>query len=142
MVELNYEKAEDCFNNALKLDSNCIEEYIQKSGIAIQKNDFERALKLIEQARKVVENENEKHDLMAHVYSVRSFIFFNQNKYQNAVEDLNMAISLNDQNASYYFMRALIKRMNSDLKGCCSDLRKASGLGLEKAKESLSLYCK
>jgi tetratricopeptide (TPR) repeat protein len=142
LASLNYEKAEYYYNRALLIDSNCVEAYIQKSDIKVQKNEFKQALILIERAKQVAEFANEKNELIAHIYSFRSFIFFNQSNYQNAIEDLNKAISLNDQNASFYFMRALIKRMKSDLKGCCSDLKKASSLGLEKAKDSLSLYCK
>ncbi len=142
LTSLEFNKAEELYNKALSIDSTCVEAYIQKSDIEIQKNEFNNALVLIECARKVAEAKNEKNETVAHIYSVRSFIYFNLNNYQKSSEDMNNAIVLNDQNSSYYFMRALIRRMNSDLKGCCSDLKKASNLGLKKAEESLTLYCK
>lgn len=138
----NYSKAEESFNKAILIDSTCVEAYIQKCDIEIQKNKFESALTLIDIARKFAEQKNEKNESIAHIYSVRSFIYFNLNNYKKAAEDMNSAIALNDQNSSYFFMRGLIRRMTNDLKGCCSDLKKASSLGLEKAKESLALYCK
>jgi tetratricopeptide (TPR) repeat protein len=135
-------KAEEQFNKAISIDSNCIEAYIQKSDIELQKNEFSKALKLIDRAKNAAELKNAKNEVIAHIYSIRSFIYFNQDNYSKAIEDLNSAIQLNDQNSSYFFMRALIKRINSDLKGCCFDLKQASNLGLEKARESLALYCK
>lgn len=142
LAVLNFIKAEECYNKALSIDSNCIEAYIQKSDIKIQKSEFEQALELIDFAKSKAENMNEKNETLAHIYSLRSFIYFSTNNYKNAIEDLNNAISLNDQNSGYFFMRALIRRMTSDISGCCLDLKKASSLGLDKAKESLSLYCK
>ena len=38
-------------------------------------------------------------------------------------------------------MRALIRRMNGDERGCCSDLRKAIALGMENAKVYRKNYC-
>ncbi len=139
---LDFNKADELYNKALSIDSNCTEAYIQKSDLEIQKSEFNKALTLIERARIAAELKNEKNELIAHIHSVRSFIYFNINNYQKAVDDLNVAISLNDQNSSYFFMRALIRRMNSDIKGCCADLKQASNLGLQKANDSLSIYCK
>lgn len=142
LAVMDFKKAEEYFNKALSIDSNCTQAYVQKSDIEIQKNDFNKALNLIERAKEVASMNNEKNDIIAHIYSVRSFIYFNLNNYPRAIEDLNFAISLDDQNSNYFFMRALIRRMNSDLKGCCADLKKASNLGLQKANESLAFYCK
>lgn len=138
----NFSKAEECYSKALSIDSTCFEAYIQKSDIEIQNSQYEKALLFIDLARKFAELKNEKNESIAHIYSVRSFIYFNLDNFQKATEDLNNAISLNDQNSGYFYMRALIRRINSDLKGCCSDLKRASNLGLEKAKESLAIYCK
>jgi tetratricopeptide (TPR) repeat protein len=140
--KMDYLKAEEFYNKALAIDSNCIEAFIQKSDISIQKSDFSNALTLIEKAFNMAVLNNSKNELVAHINSVRAFIYFNLNNYTSAIKDLNSAIALNDQNPSYFYMRALIKRMNSDIKGCCSDLKKASSLGLEKANDSLTLYCK
>jgi tetratricopeptide (TPR) repeat protein len=142
LVSQNFAKAEDCYDRALSIDSMCFEAYIQKSDFEIQKSQFAKALEFINLARKYAELKNVDNESMAHILSIRSFIYFNLNNYQMAIQDMDSAISLNDQNSGYFFMRALIRRMNSDLKGCCSDLKKASNLGLEKAKESLTLYCK
>ena len=41
------------------------------------------------------------------------------NKYGSAITDLDQAILLNKTNPNYFYMRALIRRMNGDEKGCC-----------------------
>lgn len=142
LVSQNISKAEDCYDRALSIDSMCFDAYIQKSDLEIQKSQFKKALEFINLAKKYAEVKNEDNESIAHILSIRSFIYFNLNDYQMAVQDMDSAISLNDKNSGYFFMRALIRRMNNDVKGCCSDLKKASNLGLEKAKESLALYCK
>lgn len=141
LASQNIQKAQDCYDKAISIDSTCVQAYIQKSDLEIQKSQFEKALAYMNTAKKFAEK-NEENETIAHILSIRSFIYFNLNDYQMATKDMDGAIRLNDQNSGYYFMRALIRRMNNDTKGCCSDLKKASNLGLEKAKESLALYCK
>lgn len=141
LASQNMQKAQDCYDKAISVDSTCVQAYIQKSDLEIQKSQFEKALAYMNTAKKFAEK-NEESETIAHILSIRSFIYFNLNDYQMATQDMDGAIRLNDQNSGYYFMRALIRRMNNDTKGCCSDLKKASNLGLEKAKESLALYCK
>jgi len=63
------------------------------------------------------------------------------NKYGSAITDLDQAILLNKTNPNYFYMRALIRRMNGDEKGCCRDLRKAIALGMESAKVYRENYC-
>ena len=137
-----YVKADEFYNKALSLDSNCVEAYIQKSDIFIQQSDFKNSFNWIQMALNVANNSNSEKETLAHIYSIRSFVYFNLNDYANSINDLNTAINLNDANSNYFYMRALIRRMNSDMKGCCADLRKALSLGMIKANESLSLYCK
>jgi hypothetical protein len=38
-------------------------------------------------------------------------------------------------------MRALVKRMNGDEKGCCRDLKRAIALGMEAADVYSKTYC-
>jgi len=142
LASQNIQKAQDCYDKAISIDSMCVQAYIQKSDLEIQKSQFEKALEYMNIAEKYAHKKNEESETIAHILSIRSFIYFNLNDYQMASKDMDSAIKLNNQNSGYYFMRALIRRMNNDTKGCCSDLKKASNLGLEKAKESLALYCK
>ena len=140
--KMDFKTAESYYDKAISLDSNCVEAYIQKSDVFIQKSDFNNSFHWIQLGLIAAHNANESSETIAHIYSIRSFVYFNLNDYKNAINDLNTAISLNDENSNYYYMRALIRRINSDLKGCCADLKKASSLGLTKADESLTVYCK
>lgn len=140
--KMEFSKADEYYNKALALDSNCVEAYIQKSDIFIQQSDFNSSFNLIQIALNIANKSNTDKETVAHIYSIRSFVYFNLNDYSNSINDLNTAILLNDENSNYFYMRALIRRMNSDMKGCCADLKKASSLGMTKANESLSLYCK
>lgn len=140
--KMDYKMADSYYDKALALDSNCLEAYIQKSDIFIQSSDFNNSFHWIQLGLNAAQKANENSETIAHIYSVRSFIYFSLNDYKNAINDLNTAISFNSENSNYYYMRALIRRINSDLKGCCADLKKASSLGLSKADESLTVYCK
>jgi tetratricopeptide (TPR) repeat protein len=140
--KMDYKTADSYYDKALALDSNCLEAYIQKSDIFIQNSDFISSFNWIQMGLRIAQKVNENSETMAHIYSVRSFVYFSLNDYKNAITDLNTAISLNTENSNYYYMRALIRRINSDLKGCCADLKKASSLGMSKADESLTVYCK
>jgi tetratricopeptide (TPR) repeat protein len=139
---MDFIKADEFYNRALAIDSNCVEAYIQKSDIFIQKSEFKSSFDWIQIALTIANKTNTEKETIAHIYSIRSFVYFNLNDYTNSINDLNTAISLNDENSNYFYMRALIRRMNSDMKGCCADLKKASSLGMTKANESLTLYCK
>jgi tetratricopeptide (TPR) repeat protein len=70
----------------------------------------------------------------------RAKMYFDQKKYQLAIEDLNEAIKIKATSDDYY-LRAMCKDMLKDKKGACDDLRAASLLGNEEAGKKISGYC-
>ncbi len=137
----DFSKAKNFYKKALSFDSIYVRAYIQLANIAIEEKQYEDGLKLINRAINLeVKTENDELQL-AYFYSIRSFCYYNLDKTKESLEDISFAIKLNQENASYYFMRSLMRRMLGDIKGCCQDLKKSSELGNMTADEYLNIYC-
>ncbi len=62
-------------------------------------------------------------------------------KFDDALKDLNMAITLRFNYSAAYINRAAVKMASGDKKGACKDLQKADGLNDEKAYPLIQRYC-
>ena len=126
---------------ALFMDSTVADSYAKISDIYVAQENYLEALDLLDDGIRVTMAVPKDPESISHLFSVRSFLYFNMNKFGSALTDLDQAILLNESNPNYYYMRALIRRMNGDELGCCSDLRKAVLLGMENAKVYRKAYC-
>ena len=129
------------YQKALSSDSTFADSYAKISDIYVIQGRYEMALELLNEGLRITMAIPKDPESIAHLFSIRSFLYFNVDKYGAALTDLDQAILLNKKNPNYYYMRALIRRMNGDERGCCSDLRKAISLGLENAKIYKDAYC-
>ena len=129
------------YQKALYMDTTLADSYAKISDIYVNQSKYDEALKLLNTGLRITVNVPKDPESISHLYSVRSFLYFNLNKYGAALTDLDQAILLNKNNPNYFYMRALIRRMNGDERGCCSDLRKAIALGMENAKVYRKNYC-
>ena len=62
--------------------------------------------------------------------------------YQGAIADYTKAIELNPNYADAYANRGIAKYNLNDMKGCCSDFRKAISLGSTKNVDWVEKNCK
>ena len=131
----------DIYYKALFMDSTVADSYAKISDIYVAQENYIEALDLLDDGIRVTMAVPKDPESISHLFSVRSFLYFNMNKFGASLTDLDQAILLNKSNPNYYYMRALIRRMNGDERGCCSDLRKAVDLGMENAKVYRKAYC-
>jgi tetratricopeptide (TPR) repeat protein len=129
------------YSKALSMDTTLADSYAKISDIYVYQSQYEKALNLLNTGLRITMDVPKDPESISHLYSIRSFLYFNLNKYGAALTDLDQAILLNKTNPNYFYMRALIRRMNGDERGCCSDLRKAIALGMESAKVYRENYC-
>ena len=129
------------YYKALFMDSTVADSYAKISDIYVAQENYLEALNLLDDGIRITMAVPKNPESISHLFSVRSFLYFNMNKFGSALTDLDQAILLNESNPNYYYMRALIRRMNGDESGCCSDLRKAVALGMENAKVYRKAYC-
>ena len=62
-------------------------------------------------------------------------------KYEEAIDDFDKAISLDDNYAKAYLNRGVSKQMTRDEDGACSDWYKAKELGIMMVKKYLANDC-
>jgi tetratricopeptide (TPR) repeat protein len=137
----DFSKAKNFYIKALSYDSIYVRAYIQLANIAVEEKQFEQGLKFANQAIKIEKKTENDEIQLAYFYSIRSFCNYNLDNTKESMEDISIAIKMNQENASYYFMRSLMRRMLGDIKGCCQDLKKSSELGNMNAVEYLNIYC-
>lgn len=129
------------YNKALQKDSACADAYAKISDIYISRGDFSNAMDLLNDGIRITSGIPKDKETISHLYSIRSFIHFTAEDFKLAIADLDHAIVINTKNPNYFYMRALVKRMNGDEKGCCKDLKKAIALGMDAAKVYSETYC-
>jgi tetratricopeptide (TPR) repeat protein len=134
-------KAKNLYVKALSYDSLYVKAYVQLANIAAEQQLFNEAIAYINKALTLESKLESDNVQLAYMYSIRSFCYFNLDKTTESLEDISKAIKLNEENASYFFMRSFMRRMIGDLKGCCLDLKKSADLGNMTATEYLTIYC-
>ena len=83
-------------------------------------------------------------DNFVETYSKRAGTYYMLEKYEKAIEDYSKVIEMiPDESAQFYFMRGLSKSVlkDQDVKGACSDFRKAKELGYNLNYPGLNKYC-
>jgi tetratricopeptide (TPR) repeat protein len=137
----DYTKAKSLYLKAIEEISDCSLCYAQLANIYNIESNFESAFEQINIAIKYEELNNNNSGNLGFYFSIRSFVQFNLNDLNQAQEDISNAIKLEPNNDNYFFMRSLMRRMDGDIDGCCSDLVSAQNLGNKKAENYLSIYC-
>ena len=79
---------------------------------------------------------------IAEYYASRGFVYSKLKKYSQALNDYSEAININPNESSYFFNRGEMKLFLRDLKGCCSDWRRAASQGNAKANKWVKETCK
>ena len=130
------------YQKALLMDTTLADSYAKISDIYVYQSKYTDALELLNTGLRITMDVPKDPESISHLFSIRSFLYFNMNKFGAALTDLDQAILLNKTNPNYFYMRALIRRMNGDERGCCADLRKAIALGMENARVYRDSYCK
>ena len=141
LAKLDTTGALDLYDKALSIDSACADAYAKISDVFISRGNYKNAMELLNAGIRITVDIPKDKKTISHLYSIRSFIYFTSENFRNAIQDLDQAIILNTDNPNYFYMRALVKRMNGDEKGCCRDLKKAIALGLEAATVYRETYC-
>ncbi|MCB2182884.1 MAG: M48 family metalloprotease [Desulfobulbaceae bacterium] len=88
---------------------------------ALQQKDTGKALALADQALKIEPNE-------ALFYGLKGDIFFGQNKYNEALQNYDRAIYLNDHFFNFYLQRGLTREKLGDRQGAGEDLKRSTNL--------------
>jgi len=141
LAQLDTTRALDLYDKALSIDSACADAYAKISDVFISRGNYKNAMELLNAGIRITVDIPKDKKTISHLYSIRSFIYFTAENFHNAIQDLDQAIILNTENPNYFYMRALVKRMNGDEKGCCRDLKKAIALGLKAATVYSQTYC-
>lgn len=141
LAQLDTARALDLYDKALSIDSACADAYAKISDVFISRGNYKNAMELLNAGIRITVDIPKDKKTISHLYSIRSFIYFTAENFHNAIQDLDQAIVLNTENPNYFYMRALVKRMNGDEKGCCRDLKKAIALGLKAATVYSQTYC-
>jgi tetratricopeptide (TPR) repeat protein len=119
------------FTKAINLDKSYQTAYISRGSAYVDLKQYDKAISDYSIAIKLSSNDPRP-------YGYRGRAYYEINNTKKSIADFNKAISL-DKNFGYaYLNRALVKytKMN-DFNGGCEDLKKASDLGEDEAKEHL-----
>ena len=141
LAKLDTSGALNLYDKALSVDSACADAYARISDVFISRGNYKNAMELLNAGIRITVDIPKDKKTISHLYSIRSFIYFTAEDFHHAIQDLDHAIILNTDNPNYFYMRALVKRMNGDEKGCCRDLKKAIALGSKAAAVYSETYC-
>ncbi len=154
-------------NKALELDPNLAGIHVNRARCLNLRGNFKEALIDLDQARalgfrhSVLEYETgiayynmrdfqtalgyfnnvaEKDPAYPSVYTYRGFAHFHQGNLTAAINDLNLSIAQNPDNAVAWAIRGLAKARTND-PSACDDLKRAEKMGLLQVKNDLKRYC-
>jgi tetratricopeptide (TPR) repeat protein len=119
------------------IDGNPNEEeaLIARGAAKINTNDNSGAIADLDEAIKL----NKKNPIS---YCYRGVAKGGNKNNTEALKDLDMALKLKFDYAEAYVQRAYVKMASKDKRGACDDLKKADGLGDEKALKLSEQFCK
>ena len=103
--------------------------------------NYDEALLLLNNDIRITTSIPKDKEMISHLYSIWSFIHYTAESFHLAIHDLDHTIVLNTENPNYFFVRALVKIINGDEKGCYRDLKREITFGLEAAYVYSKTYC-
>jgi len=76
----------------------------------------------------------------AEAYYKRGNIYYNQKKYDQALEDLSNSINIKSS-ADAYYIRGLVYENTNKIPEACLDFKAAAALGHKEANKIVDKYC-
>ena len=133
--EGNYAAALADYDSAVFLDLKDANVFTNR-GLAKEK------LNNLEGAKRDYEQAITKDSKYAKAYSCLATLHFKQNQFKEAIKFYTTVIVLEPENGFAYYNRGLAQQKLKMLNECCSDLKKASDLGVAIAEKARKAYCK
>ncbi len=122
------------FDKAIELNKS-LDPYLRKAEVLEDEREFSKAEQNYEEAIRHYPKE-------AILYCHRGIFFGNRKKYDQAIEDFNKAISLDNKNGEYYADRAQIYMKMKKKTESCSDIAMAKQLRFKVDKKLEEKACK
>jgi len=101
-LKKDYVKADSCFLHFVELCPNEPTAYLNRAQMKMELGDSIVALELLDKAIKLDKSS-------AYSFALRSMLFEQQERHEEALSDMNMAIKLDPEQPTFYINRALIK---------------------------------
>ena len=121
----DYEEALYFYNKAIKINPQFGPAYNNRGNIKEKISDFKGAISDYSIAIKLMPNDSRIYQ----TYENRSKVKMHLKDYQGAISDIEESLKINPTNQLGYALRGALKEMLGDMKGACSDMRKANSLG-------------
>ncbi len=117
-LKKEYEKADSCFQHFADLCPNEPTAYLNRAQLKMELGDSIAALDLLNKAIKLDKSSS-------YAFALRSMLFEQQERHDEALSDMNMAIKLDPEQPTFYINRALIKYSQDHYNDAISDYDQA-----------------
>ena len=124
------------YEKAIEIDESLTEAYLDKARIYRLTGQYKNALKTYDLVL------NEVDSLNFEAWKERGTTQISRYKDPEALEDLNRACSIKNDDPELLLTRALLLRRLEDSVGCCTDLQQAAQLGNPTAADYIDVFCK
>lgn len=122
------------FNKAITVDPKSYMAYVNRGATYFAQGKQVEAEKDFLQAKQMNEN-------CGQAYANLASILILKKDFKNALDNAEIAISIDKYNGAAYLNRGIAKEMLRDMKGACEDWHKAQDLGVELGKTYYSTNC-
>jgi tetratricopeptide (TPR) repeat protein len=130
----------DSYNQAIKLDPNYAEAYVNRGLARRAKGDLAGSIEDYEKAASINPKSIEGNRFVAQAYSNRGYIKLNALDVDNAIKDFTMAIKIDPDEENHYYKRGLARLVNEDLVQALEDLNKSLSLTNPKYSRPVLAY--
>ena len=128
-------------NTSIKINPYFAAAYLARCGTKVNIQEYEEAITDCEKAFQLnLQDSNnyiDKNALYSNLCGAKSAIGENH----SAILDCNTAVILDSKNSTSYKNRGIVKDNLGDIRGACSDWRKASNLGDLEARDYVRKFC-
>jgi len=124
-----YEEALQLIELGIQKNPKVLKMFAYKATYLVSLGMFENAIENYNLAEKEYKSDE--------LYSGRAIAYTNLDKMEEALSDLNTAISINPNDARYYDWRGLVKNNLYDVNGAFEDFKKSADMGDVEGKEHL-----
>ena len=130
----NLDEAENDFKAALNEDNKNVQVLLSISNLYQKKKQHEMALQYADYAVQIP-------GAPATAYFLKGRAYHQLGNTQNALTEYNAAIKMDPKSGQSYYYRGMLKLATDNNSGGCEDLKLASGLDHEQAKEAIEQHC-
>jgi tetratricopeptide (TPR) repeat protein len=110
------------FNEAIRIDPNMAEAYMNRGSIYAASQEYDKA---IEDSTKALDLNLSRAEDQATALTNRAVAYVGQEKYEEAITDATKALEANAQSAKAYFIRGVSYANSQDREKALEDLRRA-----------------